>query len=90
MQHPSPISKFWKDKEGNIAVFQVFNLALIIWLVASVGSKLFEHGTVHNLMTTIAFGALFTWAYLEITKGDSYFRRVLGMLIMMLIIVNRL
>lgn len=82
--------KFWKDKHGNFAVFQGFNPPLIIWLVASVGSRLFERGTSHDLMSIIAFGALFTWAYLEIVQGDSYFRRLLGTVILVLVIVNRL
>src|SRR3546814_12089345 len=71
--------KFWKDKHGKLAVFQGFNPPLIIWLVASVGNRLFEHGVSHDLMNVVAFGALFTWAYLEITQGDSYFRRLLGL-----------
>lgn len=50
---------------------------------------LFDHGTVYNLLEVIGFGMLFTWAFLEITSGDSYARRILGGVVMAIIIANR-
>lgn len=84
------IDKCFKNKEGRITLFQAPNAPLVLWLASTTLSKLaIEHSTTQRLFSTVAFGALFTWAWLEIFSGVNYFRRVLGGTILVLIVLMR-
>ncbi len=74
---------FWKDKKGNLAIWQTPNIPLILWFVSMVLAQLLQNGHVKSGILFISGAALFTWAYLEITDGESYFRRLLGILVLM-------
>lgn len=81
---------FFKDKHGKVVVWQKLNPPIILWIVSTAASKLIKHGTWHNLLDIVAFGAIFTWAWLEIFQGASPFRRVLGAVVLILSIRSRL
>lgn len=66
------------------------NLPLAVWFVAWLLTHLLPYGQLNFAANLIAFGALFTWAWLEIFEGDNNFRRGLGVIVMILIIINRL
>ena len=83
------IDKCFKDKNGHWAIVSKPNLPLAVWFVAMLASKLFN-GLPGQLASTIAFGALFTWAWLELFSGVNYFRRALGLVILVAVIWNRL
>ena len=82
-------SKFFKDSKGHVAVWQRPNLLLITWIVATVLQKVFSHGTSYKLFAAIAYGSIFAWAWLEIFKGASYFRRLLGLVVLIASIYSR-
>jgi hypothetical protein len=44
-------------------------------------------GNLHAALDTIAFSSWFPWAWLEIFDGVNYFRRALGSLVMIRIII---
>jgi len=81
---------FLKDKNEQIVIWQSPNLPLAVWGAATIGSKILVHGKVHQLLTLIAFGTIFTWAWLEIFEGASYFRRVLGLTVLIISIISRI
>ncbi|MES2971342.1 MAG: hypothetical protein V4702_03415 [Patescibacteria group bacterium] len=81
--------KAWNDEDGRLTIWQTPNIPLITWLLASVGLRLFRNGTLHALLDVVAFGSIFTWSYLEIRLGTSYFRKILGLTVMAAIILNR-
>lgn len=64
------------------------NPPLWIWAVATVGARLLEESTVQRIIELVAFGALFTWAYLEMTDGVNYFRRALGLAVLLGLSLN--
>jgi uncharacterized membrane protein len=66
------------------------NPPIIVWLVATVLTHVLPYGKLSFLASLIAFGALFTWAWLEIFSGTNNFRRALGTAVMILLLVNRL
>lgn len=66
------------------------NLPLIVWFVTLIISKLPLHITLVRIFEIISFGAIFTWAWLEIFFGVNYFRRILGGVVMIIIIYTRL
>jgi uncharacterized membrane protein len=69
---------------------QVPNLPIIVWFVATVLTHVLPYGKLNFTASLIAFGALFTWAWLEIFDGTNNFRRALGTAVMIILLVNRL
>ena len=78
--------KFWKDKQGNVVVYQHPNIPLIAWLVLALVS-LFVSQSLANILWHISLGVLAIWALLEIFKGVNYFRRALGVVVLVFIVM---
>jgi hypothetical protein len=84
------ISKFFKDNDGQLAISQKPNLPIIVWFISMLASHFLPYGQLNFAANLIAFGALFTWSWLEIFAGDSYFRRALGLVVMLALLYSRL
>lgn len=82
--------KFWKDKHGKVVLWQNPNLPLWSWLAATVLTHLLPYGRLNFLAALVAFGSIFTWAYLEIRHGVNYFRRSVGLVVLTWILASRL
>ena len=74
--------KFFRDSNGNIVIAQPPNLPIIVWGVASLLKLFFTSGLTNVGLDLIAFGSLFTWAWLELFQGVNYFRRMLGLIVL--------
>ena len=74
--------KFFRDSDGNIVIAQPPNPPIIVWGVASLLKLIFTNGLVNLGLDLIAFGSLFTWAWLELFQGVNYFRRMLGLIVL--------
>ncbi|MTJ50429.1 hypothetical protein [Dolichospermum sp. UHCC 0259] len=72
----------FRDSEGRIVIAQMPNLTLIVWIVASLLKIVFTTGKINLGLDLIAFGSLFTWAWEELFQGVNYFRRALGLLVL--------
>ena len=83
-------NKIIKDKNGRTVLWQSPNLPIIVWAVATLAAKFITQGRPHQALGLIAFGAVFTWAWLEIFFGVNYFRRALGVIVLILSIHSRL
>jgi hypothetical protein len=78
----------FKDSQGNIILSQRANLPLVAWLILIIVALPLPSSTSWNKATrTLAFGALFTWAWLELFQGINYFRRGLGCLTLILLVI---
>jgi hypothetical protein len=82
------IGKLIFDKNGRIVLIQLPNLPLAVFFVASISTRLLGGGAATDLLKTIAFGSIFTWAWLEIFAGANYFRRALGLVVLGLSIMG--
>ncbi len=80
-------SHFFKDKNGKIAVAQLPNPPLIAFLVFRF-LQMVASGTLQQMASVVAFGSLFTWAWLELFQGENYFRRLLGIVVLVGIILR--
>jgi len=80
----------FKDGEGNFAIFQKPNLPILVGLSATALSFLPLTQNLQIVTDVLAFGAIFTWAWLELFRGVNYFRRSLGLIVMMLIFASQL
>jgi hypothetical protein len=80
----SAVGRFFRNpKTDEIVVFQVPNIPLWLFLAATV-ARAFLHpkGTVGTGVSIVAGVSLAVWAVLEIARGDSPFRRVLGAVVL--------
>ena len=81
--------KTFRDNEGNIVIAQPPNLPLLVGITASVLSLIVKSGNIHVGLEAVAFGSLFTWAWQELFEGVNYFRRALGLLVLIAVIASR-
>jgi hypothetical protein len=74
------VSRFFRNPEtGALAVVQVPNLPLAIFLVASAARRvLHPDGALGTVVSIVAGAGLVWWSVEEIRRGESPFRRVLG------------
>lgn len=84
----SSFNNFFKDRSGELALTQKPNWPIITagsaWLIA----YLFKGGDGYTLFRLIFFAFLGYWSYLEVFKGDSGFRRLLGIVVSIYIITS--
>ncbi len=78
-----------RDTDGRLSLFQAPNLPISIWFVMLLLTHL-TSGKLQSLASLLGFGALFTWAWLEIFEGSNYFRRLLGVIVLVAAVMNRL
>lgn len=80
-------NKFWYDKRGRLTVWQRPNALAWIFAVAFVIYLLLPSNGLHSVLGYIALAALLLWALLELFRGDSYYRRILGAGVILLTIL---
>ena len=81
--------KIFRDSDGNIVVAQMPNLPIIVWITTSLLKLVFTTGEINQGLDALAFGSLFTWAWLELFQGVNYFRRALGFGVLIGVLVSR-
>jgi hypothetical protein len=74
--------KFFENKDGKIVIWQKPNVFLIGWFLFLVLSKIISSKSFKADLNFVSFVFLAFWAILEIFKGDSYFRRALGLIVL--------
>jgi hypothetical protein len=82
------LHKTFKDKQGHIVMVQSPNLPLFGWILLELVSLALRKGHTKTAFQSLATAFLFTWAYLEITRGVNYFRRFLGLVVIVMIILS--
>lgn len=83
------LEKIFKDKECRVTLIQAPNLPIIIFTIAFVISNL-TSGNVKNFFDALAFGSLFTFAWLELFDGANYFRKGLGIAVLLGLLVSKI
>ncbi|MBR8834542.1 MAG: hypothetical protein DSM106950_11015 [Stigonema ocellatum SAG 48.90 = DSM 106950] len=81
--------KIFRDSNGEIVLAQKPNLPIIVWIAASLLKLIFPTGVGNTGLDVLAFGSLFTWAWLELFQGVNYFRRALGFVVFIGVIASR-
>lgn len=84
------VDKTFRDSDGKIVIAQMPNLPLIVWIVTSILALIFTTGKINTVLDVVANGSLFTWAWLELFQGVNYFRRALGLFVLIGIIVSKI
>lgn len=82
---------FRNPDTGELAIIQVPNLPLIVFLVATAVRMAFHpHGTAGTAVSIVSGVALGIWSIDEIARGDSLFRRILGGVVLVMMVVGLL
>lgn len=88
-------NRTFRDSNGNIVIAQTPNLPLLVGIAATLlelipTSGNILTGNIHTGLDALAFGSLFTWAWQELFEGVNYFRRALGLVVLLGVIASRL
>lgn len=76
--------RIWRDRRGRIVIWQTPNIWLIIWVVLTCVSLFASSRGMANIAWWASSAVLAVWALLEIFKGVNYFRRALGLVILLM------
>lgn len=88
--HNPLINKLIGNKDRQLTLLQFPNVPLWVWIVGTILSRVFKQGASHTLFVWIAFLGLIVWAGLELFKGDNYFRKILGGIVIVVSLYNRI
>lgn len=83
----APLNSFIRDKHGQIVMWQFPSPSLFGWVLCRLGA-LFVEGDAQNILEYVGTGFLLIWAILEITQGASGFRRALGALVLLAMVLS--
>ncbi|AFY75464.1 hypothetical protein Syn7502_03639 (plasmid) [Synechococcus sp. PCC 7502] len=83
-------NQVFRDRNGKIVMAQMPNLPLIVWIAASLLKLIFSTGRLNMGLELIAFGTLFTWAWEELFQGVNYFRRTLGLIVLVGLVASKI
>jgi hypothetical protein len=82
---------FLNRRTGRMTVAQWPNIPLIVFIVLSVVTHLFQpKGGAENALRVIADVSLFVWAADELVRGVNPFRRILGLVVIVATIASLL
>ena len=82
------VNKLVRDKNNKIVWWQFPNPPLMGWFIFLVLAQIVAPGSLRTGFAQLSTGFLFVWAYLEITQGTTYFRRLLGGAILLAVLVG--
>jgi len=82
-------NKTFCNKEGKLALAQMPNLPIILWFVFMLTAHFIKAVRFSDGLQFLSSASLFTWAYLELFKGENYFRRALGFVVLLYIVVTK-
>jgi hypothetical protein len=74
--------KFFGNNYGRIVLWQTPNVPLIVWFGCNVANWLIASRGLSLVLHEIGTVALVIWAVLELGRGESYFRRTLGLVVL--------
>ena len=85
---PSLSDKIWRDKQGRLTLYQRPNIWLIAWAVLDIVAIFAPGRHISNYAWNAGAAALIIWSLLEILRGVNYFRRALGLAVLVVTIAS--
>jgi hypothetical protein len=82
------VDRLFRDSTGEVVIYQSPNLPIIIWVSATLLKLVVKTGQVKVALDILAFTSLLYWSFLEITQGADYFRRDLGVIVLISLITS--
>lgn len=75
--------KTFRDNNGDLTIAQKPNLPSIVAAVSLLLLLTPIEGNLRLLVAAIAYGTAYTWAWMELFQGVNYFRRSLGLIVLL-------
>ena len=88
MDKTEPSMSFFKDKDGHVIIISWPNIPLIGWIVFKVIALIVTNGKIHTGFEQLSTVLLYTWAYMETMSGVNYFRRLLGLIVLIMLVIS--
>ncbi len=79
---------FFKDKDGHVVIGSWPNIPLIGWVVFKVIALIVTTGRIHTGSEQLSMALLYTWAYMETMSGVNYFRKLLGVIVLIILVIS--
>lgn len=80
----------FRDEQGEIVIAQPPNLSLSIWIGASLLELAVSEGPIHETLEIVALAAIIVWSLQELLDGVNYFRRGLGLLVLVSVLTSKI
>jgi uncharacterized membrane protein YGL010W len=84
------LDKIFRSATGEIVIVQMPNLPILIWIVATILKIFFKTGKTNLGLDILATVALLIWAIQELFQGVNYFRRGLGLIVLIWLIGSKI
>jgi hypothetical protein len=88
LQPKTFINWFFKDEHGKWAIIQWPNVLLSLWIASVILGLLLHDARLKHDLKLLQDALLFAWAYLEATDGTSKFRKLLGIVVLVMVVVG--
>jgi hypothetical protein len=79
---------FFRNSAGKIVTIQRPNGPLMVWIILEAISVAVHRQPLKKDIGLVSMASLAVFAYLEITDGVNYFRRLLGLAVMIAVVVG--
>lgn len=73
------VNLIFKNSSGKIVLIQKPNVSMLVWLLLTVANIFINE----PVLRILAFGSIVVWSLLEIFQGVNYFRRLLGLVVLL-------
>jgi hypothetical protein len=80
--------RLFRDGTGEIVAVQAPNIPILVWISATLLKFVVKDDRVKIGLDILAFSSLLYWSVMEITAGVTYFRRDLGVIVLITIITS--
>lgn len=84
------LKNIFETSDGEIVIAQKPNALIIIWLACWIGAQFVTNQQSSNYISNIGTVALVLWALSELFKGVNTFRKLLGLVVLLGIIIQYL
>jgi hypothetical protein len=89
VRHRLTSPQWWlRDSDGKWAIAQLPNPALTVWLITAVARSIGVTSDRNVALAQVGRGALVVWAADELLRGSSPFRRLLGLIVLVIEVVG--
>jgi hypothetical protein len=79
---------FFKDQKGRVVLWQWPNIPLCGWALSKFFAVIVNNPSMESGFSNLGTSLLFVWAYLELTNGVNYFRRLIGLAVLSAICIS--
>ncbi len=86
------LERCYTDSKGRVSLLEAPNFPITVWAVCRIALLFLPKNgsTIYHLLDVVAFGALFTWAWLELSSGVNYLRRLLGLIVIIVTTIGHI